>query len=62
MNTWRNASWRTSTHSGGQETCVEVAPRPGLVGVRDSKHRDAGYLTVPATAWRTFTHALITHS
>ncbi|HEX3648933.1 MAG TPA: DUF397 domain-containing protein [Pseudonocardiaceae bacterium] len=30
--------WRTSSYSGGQGQCVEVAFRDGRVGLRDSKH------------------------
>ncbi|MEV0330210.1 DUF397 domain-containing protein [Micromonospora echinospora] len=57
------ARWRTSTRSssnGGD--CVEVADNlPGVVAVRDSKHRDAGTLTFAPTAWRAFVGALRQH-
>jgi len=55
------ARWRTSTHSTkSPDTCVEVAPAPGVVGVRDTEHRTAGHLTVPRPAWTAFlTH--LTH-
>ena len=50
--------WRKSSYSGGGNTqCVEVAPRDAYVGVRDTKNRSAGHLTVPRAAWRAFTHA-----
>jgi|tagenome__1003787_1003787.scaffolds.fasta_scaffold12015419_1 hypothetical protein len=40
--------WRTSTFSGPDSTCVEMAPHPdGLVLVRNSNHPSAGTLTVP---------------
>lgn len=48
-------AWRTSSHSGSsQSTCVEVAPAPGRVGIRDSTARHAGHLAVPGHAWRAF--------
>lgn len=46
--------WRKSSRSGGQNNCVELAPFPASVGVRDSKNPDAGVLLVPAAAWRAF--------
>ena len=50
--------WRKSSYSGGGNTdCVEVASQDAFVGVRDTKNRDAGHLTVPRTAWRAFARA-----
>lgn len=52
------APWRKSSYSGGANTnCVEVAPLPRTVGVRDTKNREAGYLTVSRSAWHAFVHA-----
>lgn len=51
-------SWRTSSYSGTQGNCVEVAHTLDVVGVRDTKNRDAGALLVAADAWRTFTTRL----
>lgn len=50
-------AWRKSSYSGGssQSTCVEVAPAPARVGIRDTKARDRGQLTVSRTTWRAFT-------
>jgi hypothetical protein len=45
------AGWRKSSHSGENYSCVEVALGP-VVGVRDTKARRAGQLTVSVTAWR----------
>lgn len=44
--------WRKSSYSGnGGSACVEV--RPGArIGVRDTKDRRRGHLTVPPGAWR----------
>ncbi|MFJ7217198.1 DUF397 domain-containing protein [Amycolatopsis sp. NPDC098790] len=45
------AEWRKSSHSGENYSCVEVALGP-VVGVRDTKARRAGQLTVSARAWQ----------
>lgn len=50
--------WRKSSYSGTQTNCVEVAPAPGVVGVRDTKHRDGGTLLVPTIAWHAFTEGI----
>ena len=47
-------SWRTSSYSGTQGECVEVANAPDAVGVRDTKHRDGGTVLVTTSAWRAF--------
>lgn len=46
--------WRTSSYSAGSGACVEVAPAPGGVLMRDSKDRDGRALSVPTTAWHAF--------
>lgn len=49
------AAWRTSTLSGANGDCVEVATNlPHVVPVRDTKDRDGGTLTFPAAAWSAF--------
>lgn len=49
------AQWRKSSYSGNTGgACVEVAPLPDTVAVRDSKYRDGGNLVVSATAWSAF--------
>ena len=48
------AVWRTSSYSQGGTACVEVAPAPDAVLVRDSKDRDGPTLSVPTAAWRAF--------
>lgn len=45
--------WRKSSYSATQQECVEVALAP-KVGVRDTKDREGGQLTVPAGAWQAF--------
>ena len=51
-----NPIWRTSSHSGGQGNCVEVATNlPGQVFVRDSKDPGTGLLAFSAQTWEAFT-------
>ena len=51
--------WHKSTYSGGSGgNCVEVGRAPEHVGIRDTKNRDLGHLTVSAAAWRTFIKAI----
>ena len=46
--------WHTSSYSASHGNCVEVAPAPDGVLVRDTKDRDGPVLSVPTAAWRTF--------
>ncbi|GAA2810745.1 DUF397 domain-containing protein [Saccharopolyspora taberi] len=46
--------WRTSTRTQGQGQCVEVGFGVERVGVRDTKNRAAGHLTVEPQRWREF--------
>lgn len=50
--------WRKSSFSAGDGNCVEVAATRTGVGVRDTKNRDAGRLTVTYPAWQAFAHAV----
>lgn len=47
-------SWRRSSRTQGQGQCVEVSFAESAVGVRDSKNRPAGQLTVGRTQWLAF--------
>jgi len=48
-------TWRKSSHSSGQGgNCVEVATTPELVGIRDTKNRAQGHITVSPRTWRAF--------
>lgn len=47
---WRKSSY--STGDGGQ--CVEVGAGHAFVGIRDTKNRDLGQLTIAPKTWRTF--------
>ncbi|MEV5718672.1 DUF397 domain-containing protein [Amycolatopsis mediterranei] len=42
--------WRKSSHSGAEAECVEVSLADS-VGVRDTKARHLGQLTVSRSAW-----------
>ncbi|MEU1220406.1 DUF397 domain-containing protein [Streptomyces microflavus] len=53
------AAWRTSSYSGGQGDCVEVAPNlPHLIPVRDSTRPTGPVLTFGHTTWQTFVNDL----
>jgi hypothetical protein len=66
MFTWRKSSysgnetncvevgWRKSSYSANEGECVEVAVA-SPVGVRDTKARHLGQLSVSRTAWAAFT-------
>lgn len=48
--------WRTTTRSGGNGNCVEVAANlPGVVAVRDSKDRTGPVLLFDHSDWKAFT-------
>jgi hypothetical protein len=40
----RNAEWRKSSHSGGNNECVELAFVGGVGAIRDSKNPDGPVL------------------
>jgi hypothetical protein len=46
--------WHTSSYSYGSGNCVQVAPAPDRVLVRDSKNPEGPALTVPTSAWHAF--------
>jgi Domain of unknown function (DUF397) len=52
-------NWRKSRYSGNSGgNCVEVGSEPGIVGIRDSKNRSGGHLTVSPRAWTGFVTTL----
>lgn len=51
------AGWHKSSYSSSEANCVEVAHAPAVVGVRDTKDRDGGALTLTPAAWTAFLHA-----
>lgn len=44
------ATWRKSSASATLEVCVELAVRPTVTGVRDTKNRAGGTLVLPTAA------------
>ncbi|MBQ0983975.1 DUF397 domain-containing protein [Streptomyces sp. F63] len=49
------AMWHSSTYSGGNNECVEVAGNiPGTVPVRDSKRPGGPVIRFSPTAWNAF--------
>lgn len=49
-----DASWHKSTYSTGGNNCVEVASTAHATGVRDTKDRTRGSITVSPDAWSAF--------
>jgi hypothetical protein len=52
------SDWRTSSYTGGQGNCVEVADTARMVMVRDTKDQDGVVLSIPASAWQRFANSL----
>ncbi|MGW5212254.1 DUF397 domain-containing protein [Streptomyces sp. NPDC004051] len=61
MNTEQPAPliWLKSSYSGDEGgECVEVAPGPAVIHVRDSKERGGPQLAFPRSAWSGFVAGL----
>ncbi|HKR52393.1 MAG TPA: DUF397 domain-containing protein [Pseudonocardiaceae bacterium] len=48
--------WQKSSYSAANSGCVQVAPAPHRVLVRDSKNPEGPALTVPTRAWQALLH------
>ncbi|MET9160617.1 DUF397 domain-containing protein [Streptomyces parvulus] len=55
MSTSELAWFKSSYSGGGGDNCIEVALRPGVVLVRDSKDTGRQSLAVSRDAWSAFT-------
>ncbi|MDS1270760.1 DUF397 domain-containing protein [Lipingzhangella sp. LS1_29] len=44
--------WYKSSHSGGNNDCVECRTTEGRVEVRDSRYPDLGHFSFPPSEWR----------
>ncbi|WP_190819728.1 DUF397 domain-containing protein [Saccharopolyspora pogona] len=49
MSDLSEVQWRKSSRSASGGNCVEVGFAPDAIGIRDSKDRDGGRLTVAPT-------------
>jgi hypothetical protein len=49
------AQWRTSSYSGSNGNCVQVAVADPVIAVRDSTDPDGPALGFTPDQWRTFT-------
>ena len=47
-------AWQKSTYSGDASNCLEAAPAPTKIHIRDSKTPTAPHLVFPPTAWADF--------
>ncbi|MEW2303748.1 DUF397 domain-containing protein [Streptomyces sp. NPDC006655] len=51
-------TWQKSTYSEEGSACVEIAPTPTTIRIRDSKHPSGPHLTLHRAAWADF----VTHT
>jgi putative sterol carrier protein len=58
MGTVGGATWRTTSYSGTNGNCVEVADAEGTVKVRDTQDRAGAVLTLSVDTWRAFLDAI----
>ncbi|MEU3710155.1 DUF397 domain-containing protein [Streptomyces catenulae] len=54
MNTTELAWFKSSYSSGGDGDCIEIAPSPTTIHIRDSKDKDGPHLAVTAASWSAF--------
>ncbi|MGW1796967.1 DUF397 domain-containing protein [Streptomyces sp. NPDC001984] len=57
-NTTDGLAWATSSYSGGNGACVEVAKTGAGAFFRDTKDRPRGAASVPPAAWGAFLGAV----
>ncbi|HEV8559396.1 MAG TPA: DUF397 domain-containing protein [Actinophytocola sp.] len=54
MTTLARPQWRISSYSSAGENCVEVAPVPDRVLVRDTKQREGSVIEFNRPVWTRF--------
>ncbi|MFD8261255.1 DUF397 domain-containing protein [Streptomyces griseoluteus] len=60
MSTTPGLDWYKSSYSGGDgDNCLEVAVRPGVVHIRDSKDTRIQPLAVAPEAWAAFVGRIV---
>ncbi|EOD69890.1 DUF397 domain-containing protein [Amycolatopsis vancoresmycina] len=52
------ATFKTSSYTESNGTCVEVAVIPGYAAIRDTKDRAGGHIAVPAESFAAFLAAV----
>ncbi|MDX3386663.1 DUF397 domain-containing protein [Streptomyces niveiscabiei] len=50
----RTLTWRKSSYSAETSNCLEIAPAPTTIHIRDSKTPTTPHLTFPHSAWARF--------
>lgn len=58
----QDVQWRKSRVSSSNNACVEVAMTNDGVGVRDTKDRAAGHLTLAPGSWSAFLVSAAVHA
>ncbi|GAA1955433.1 DUF397 domain-containing protein [Amycolatopsis minnesotensis] len=54
-----SVAWRKSSYSSGDpDKCVEIAVASSVIGIRDTKDRDGGRLTLTPDAFTSLTRIL----
>ncbi|MFQ6145438.1 DUF397 domain-containing protein [Streptomyces seoulensis] len=46
--------WKKSTYSPDASNCIEIAPSPTTIHIRDSKNPAAPHLAMSPSAWEDF--------
>ena len=52
------ATWRKSSHSGGEGQCVELAHSEDWAAIRDSKNPDGPAMVIKPARLRALVHAI----
>ncbi len=58
--TKREPHWHTSSYSGAEGRCVEVAEGQAVL-VRDTQNRELGHIDYTPEAWASFLRGVATH-